>query len=77
MTVAPGFTDVPSAPSTHSTEAGFEAALKAQFTSDRFERVMSTLNQYGPEEGLRRLRENDPEVAKQVEQHRSRGEVLK
>ena len=76
-TAVPGFTDVPSAPSTHSTEAGLEAALKAQFSSDRFERAMSTLNQYGPEEGLRRLRENDPEVAKQVEQHRSRGEVPK
>ncbi len=76
-TAAPGFTDVSSARSAHSTEVGLEAALKAQFSLDRFERAMSTLNQYGPEEGLRRLRENDPEVAKQVAQHHSRGEVPK
>ena len=28
---------------------------------------MKTLNQHGPEEGLRRLKKSDPEVAKQVE----------
>ena len=43
---------------------GVETILKAQFSSERFERAMSTLQRYGPEEGLRRLRENDPEVAK-------------
>ena len=47
-----------------------ETSLKAQFSSERFERAMSTLDKYGPEEGLRRLRENDPEIAKQVENSR-------
>ena len=49
-----------------------ETTLRAQFSSGRFERAMSTLDRYGPEEGLRRLRENDPEVAKQIEQHQNR-----
>ena len=48
-----------------------ETALKTQFSSERFERAMSTLEQYGQEEGLRRLRENDPEVAKQIEYFRN------
>ncbi len=52
-----------------------ETSLKAQFSSERFDRAMSTLEQYGPEEGLRRLRENDPEVAKQIEQHRNQESV--
>ena len=52
-----------------------EITLKAQFSSERFEQAMDTLDRYGPEEGLRRLRENDPEVAKRIEQHRKREEV--
>ena len=44
-----------------------ETALRTQFSPDRFNRAMKTLNQYGPQEGLRRLKESDPEVAKQVE----------
>ena len=55
--------------------SNLETTLKEQFSSERFERAMSTLEQYGPEEGLRRLRENDPEVAKRIEQHRKREEV--
>ena len=55
--------------------SNLETTLKAQFSSERFERAMSTLDQYGSEEGLRRLRENDPEVANQIEQHRKREEV--
>ena len=47
-----------------------ETVLREQFTPARFERAMSTLERYGPEEGLRRLRESDPEVAKQVEKAR-------
>ena len=66
-TPAPGLTDVPNLP----TVEGLEASLKGQFSSERFERALNTLERYGPEEGLRRLRENDPEVAKQVERHRS------
>ena len=66
-TPAPGLTNVPNLP----TVEGLEASLKGQFSSERFERALNTLERYGPEEGLRRLRENDPEVAKQVERHRS------
>ena len=50
-----------------------ETTLRAQFSSERFERAMDTLEQYGPEEGLRRLKENDPEVAKQIENSRRAG----
>lgn len=47
-----------------------EATLREQFSPERFEHAMDTLERYGPEEGLRRLRENDPEIAKQVEKAR-------
>ncbi len=57
--------------------SNLEASLKSQFSSERFDRAMSTLEQYGPEEGLRRLRQSDPDFAKQVEQHRNREEVSK
>ncbi len=53
-------------------QGNLENALKSQFSSERFDRAMDTLDRYGPEEGLRRLKENDPEVAKQVERHRNR-----
>lgn len=69
-TPAPGLTDVSQAPADLPTVEGLEAALKSQFSKERFDRAMSTLEQYGPEEGLRRLRENDPEVAKQIEKAR-------
>lgn len=70
-TPALDFPEVPKTPTDVPTVEGLEASLKEQFSSERFERAMDTLEQYGPEEGLRRLRENDPEVAKQVERHRS------
>ncbi len=60
-------TKVAPEPPTPTTEEGIETALKAQFSPERFELAMSTLERYGPEEGLRCLRENDPEVAKQIE----------
>ena len=47
-----------------------ETALREQFSPEHFERALSTLERYGPEEGLRRLKESDPEVAKQVEKAR-------
>ena len=56
-------------------QSNLETTLKAQFSSERFERAMDTLERYGPEEGLRRLRENDPEVANQIERHRNREEA--
>ena len=66
--------DIPT-PQRPDSPSDMEASLKAQFSSERFERAMDTLEQYGPEEGLRRLKENDPEVAKQVEQHRNKESV--
>ena len=54
------------------TDEELETALRERFSPERFERAMTTLERYGPEEGLRRLREADPEIAKQMERHRSR-----
>ena len=71
--VAPGLTDVPKASTNLPTVGGLEASLKAQFSSERFGQAMDTLERYGPEEGLRRLRENDPEIAKQIENSRRAG----
>ncbi len=71
-TPAPGLTDVPQAPTDLSTIEAFETSLKEQFSSERFEWAMSTLERYGTEEGLRRLKESDPEIAEQVERLRSR-----
>ena len=78
-TPAPDLPDVPKAPTNFPTVEGLrsesfqlEASLKEQFSPERFERAMDTLDRYGTEEGLRRLRENDPEVASQIEQHRNR-----
>ena len=49
------------------TEAAFKNALRERFSPQRFNTAMQTLNQYGPKEGLRRIKESDPEVAAQVE----------
>lgn len=57
----------PSAGSQLPTEADFQKGLRERFSSQRFNRAMSTLRQYGPEEGLRRLKESDPEISTQVE----------
>ena len=76
-TPAPGLTDVPKTPTNLPTVEGLEASLKEQFSSERFDRAMSTLERYGPEEGLRRLKESDPEVAEQVERHRNQTEISK
>ena len=75
ITPVPELTDAPEAPTNLPTVEGLETSLKEQFSSERFDRAMSTLERYGPEEGLRRLRENDPEVAKQIERHRKSEEV--
>ena len=56
-------------------QSDLETTLKAQFSSERFERARDTLERYGPKEGLRRLKETDPEVAKQVE-NSQRGEEV-
>ena len=62
-TLTPTSPEAPELPNHKS----LETALRTQFSPERFNRAMTTLNQYGPQEGLRRLKESDPEVAKQVE----------
>ena len=62
-TLAPTSPEAPELPNRKS----LETALRTQFSPDRFNRAVKTLNQYGPQEGLRRLKDSDPEVAKQVE----------
>ncbi len=49
------------------SEENIETALRKYFSPERFNRALQTLNRYGPEEGLRRLKESDPGIAKQVE----------
>lgn len=49
------------------TEAQFAKLLGEQFNPERYQKAMSTLNRYGPEEGLRRLKSDDPEIAKRIE----------
>ena len=57
---------LPAAPE-RPTDVTVEKALRSQFSPQRFTRAIQMLNQYGPEEGLRRLKAADPEVAAQVE----------
>ena len=73
----PNVSDAPEAPNALPAEQGLETALKARFSSERFEQAMSTLERYGPDEGLRRIRENDPEVANQIKRHRNREGIPK
>lgn len=44
-----------------------EKNLRQRFSPQRFNTAMQTLGRYGPEEGLRRLKESDPEVATHFE----------
>ena len=37
------------------------------FSAEKMQRAMDVLNRYGPKEGLRKLQDSDPEVAKQIE----------
>ena len=55
--------DIPNLP----TNADFEEALREHFSPQRFNSAVQTLNQYGPKEGIRKLKESDPEVATHLE----------
>ena len=46
-----------------------EKAFATQLSTDRKKRALSTLMQYGPEDGLRRLKIDDPEIAEHLEKH--------
>ena len=52
------------------TAAGIETQLSERFSPERLEKAREVLERYGPEEGMRRLREDDPEVATQFERGR-------
>ncbi|RKU12959.1 hypothetical protein C6503_16585 [Candidatus Poribacteria bacterium] len=49
------------------TETQFQDTLRAHFSPERLNRALATLNRYGSEEGLQRLKESDPEVATRLE----------
>ena len=44
--------------------------LREQLSPERFDKARQLIDQYGTEEGLRRLRESDPDAARQFERHR-------
>ena len=52
------------------TSEGIETQLSERFSPERLEKARQVLERYGPEEGMRRLREDDPEVAAQFERTR-------
>ncbi len=51
------------------TTERLQTALEGQFSPERSRRAMSTLTQYGTKEGLRRLKNDDPELASHIEKH--------
>ncbi len=50
-----------------SVDANGVSELQRKFSPQRFNRAMQTLERYGPEEGLRRLKEVDPEISTSLE----------
>ena len=53
------------------TLQGIEAELNQGLSPEQFDKAQQLIDQYGTEEGLRRLRESDPEAAQQFERERS------
>ncbi len=49
------------------TDESIEKTIQEQFSPARFENAEKLLQEYGPEEGFRRLAEKDAELAKQLE----------
>ena len=54
------------------TKEKLETALETQLSPERFNRALSTLTQYGTEEGIRRLKNDDPELASHIEKQLQR-----
>ena len=52
------------------TPQGIEAELSEGLSPERFNNAQQLIDQYGTEEGLRRLREMDPEAARRFERER-------
>ncbi len=57
-------------PSEPPTALSQEAQVRDRLSSERFSRAKALLDEYGPEEGLRRLRATDPDAAAQFERDR-------
>lgn len=51
-----------------------ESSLREKYSTFRFRRAMATLNHHGPEEGIRRLQEIDPEIAADVKKFQKQQE---
>ena len=60
----------PPQPSAPPSVEQIEARLKQRLSPQQFGNAQQLIDQYGTEEGLRRLREMDPEAARQFEQKR-------
>ena len=58
---------MPGAPMDLSIEENFRAELRSQFSQKRYNQAMQTLERYGPEEGIRRLKDVDPEISTHFE----------
>jgi hypothetical protein len=67
---------MPSAPMDVSIEDNFDTELRRHFSPKRVNQAMQTLERYGPEEGLRKLKAVDPEMSTRLEQiiHRQKDE---
>ena len=52
------------------TPEGIEAELTEGLSPDRFDKAQQLIDQYGTEEGLRRLRQSDPDAARRFERER-------
>lgn len=61
------FTPESTKPPEFPTEKTFETTLRKHISPEQLTRAMTTLNQYGLQEELRRLKTSDPQLAKQVE----------
>lgn len=56
------------------TPEGIEEELSARLSPERFDKAQELIDQYGTEEGLRRLRESDPDAARRFDRERLRSE---
>ena len=55
----------------HFSLEGIESELTEGLSTDPADKAQKLIDQYGTEEGLRQLRESDPEAARQFERDRS------
>lgn len=62
---------------TPPTTERIETQLRKQLSPERFDKAQQLIDEYGREEGMRRLREMDPEAARQFEQEHLRSERLR